>query len=90
MMSKPGQYHLLQRPGGHDIDALPIGRLLGALQDTGMLAELPTHFIDHVARGRPNGPYRHGREQKDQHRSQQATDKDLGLGKCPPLSSGVP
>ena len=41
---------------------------------------MPAHFIDHVARGRADGPYRHGREQKDQHRSQQATHKDLGLG----------
>src|SRR5262249_61987193 len=64
------EYHLLQRSGGHNVNALPVGRLLGTLQDTGMLAELPTHFLDHVARGRPNGPYRHSREQKDQHRSQ--------------------
>src|SRR5262249_30760423 len=77
---QPREYHLLQCPSGHNIDALPVGRLLSALQDTRMLAELPPYFIDHVKCCCTNSPRRHSRKQKDQHRSQHTSDIDLVLG----------
>ena len=73
-----GQDHLPLGRGGHDRHRVAVVRLLGPVHDPGLLAELLSHLLDHLAAGAADGLDRQRREQVDHDPADQEADQDLG------------
>ena len=71
--------HLALRGAGDDVDALAVVRLLGALHDPRLLAELAAHLLDHGAAGAADRLHRERGEQADHHAADDQADQHVGV-----------
>ena len=75
-----GDDHLLDRGTRQDVDGAGVVRLLGALHDAGLLAELAAHLLDDRAGRAADGRHGDAAEQVGQQAAEQQADHDVGVG----------